>query len=481
MPTGGHFVAGSGIIGPPIAGSLQVNQLTSRGIINWSSFSIGAGGHVTINNGSGATLNRITGGQTSFIDGTLSATGSLYFVNPQGVVIGQGGKVLGGGSIVISTRDIQNQLFMAGGGLVASGVSQGVITSEGQIVAQQGDVVLIASSVSNAGDIEAPQGAVDLAAANTVLLAPVGSGGGVYVAPDTSANGNVTESGRIAAASASLTAAGGDVYTLAGNRGGLIEAQGVATRDGQVWLTAPNGTVSVSGQVSAKASNGAGGAIVVDGKSVEITGSAVLSATGTSGGQILVGVDAPGKDLATTTTISDGASILAGGPQGGGSIETSGHNLTLGNAVVEAGSGGTWLTDPTDLTIGSASATTIKSSLNGGTDVVEQTTSTGYSDPSGSATRNPSGSGNITVASPITWTGTGSLTLSAYNNVIIDAAISGANGGFTATAGAGVTVSAGVSAKSVVMTAAAGESDPGERRLHFRDQRRHAPDRPELR
>ncbi|HEY2052152.1 MAG TPA: YDG domain-containing protein, partial [Caulobacteraceae bacterium] len=455
MPTGGHFAAGTGIIGPAIGGSLQINQSSSRGIIDWSSFSIGAGGHVSINNGTGATLSRVTGGQTSFIDGSLTATGSLYFVNPQGVVIGQGGKIIGGGTIVLSTRDIQNQLFMAGGGLVASGASPGVITNEGRIVAQQGDVVLIASSVDNAGDIEAPKGAADLVAANTVLLAPVGTSGGIYVAPDSSATGDVTESGKIAAASADLTAAGGNVYTLAGNRGGLIEAQGVTTQDGQVWLTAPNGTVSVSGQVSAKAANGSGGQIIVDGKSVAIQSGATLSATGTQGGQILVGVDAPGTDLAQTTTIADGASILAGGPQGGGHIETSGHNLTLGNALIEAGPGGTWLTDPTDLTIGSAAASAIETSLNAGTSVTEQTTATSFVDPSGAATTT-AGAGDITVASGISWTGTGTLTLQAFNNVNINAAISGPNGGFTANAGAAVTVSAAVSAKSVVMTAAAG-------------------------
>jgi hypothetical protein len=81
LPTEGAFTAGSGVIGPPIAGNLQVQQTSARGIIDWRTFSIGPGGAVSILNGQGATLNRVTGSQMSLIRGTLSATGSVYLVN----------------------------------------------------------------------------------------------------------------------------------------------------------------------------------------------------------------------------------------------------------------------------------------------------------------------------------------------------------------------------------------------------------------
>ena len=84
LPTDGVFVAGSGVIGPPIAGNLQVQQTSARGIIDWRTFSIGQGGAVSILNGQGATLNRVTSSQMSVIRGSLSATGSVYLVNPQG-------------------------------------------------------------------------------------------------------------------------------------------------------------------------------------------------------------------------------------------------------------------------------------------------------------------------------------------------------------------------------------------------------------
>jgi len=87
VPSGGAFTSGAGNISA--AGStLTINQSTLRGIIDWTNFSVGKGGLVTFNNGSGATLNRVTGGLPSAILGQLLASGSVYVLNPQGVLIG---------------------------------------------------------------------------------------------------------------------------------------------------------------------------------------------------------------------------------------------------------------------------------------------------------------------------------------------------------------------------------------------------------
>ena len=123
LPAGGQFVAGAGSISTA-PNTVQVNQATSRGIVNWQSFSIGQGGTVNINNGSGATLNRVTGNDVSKIAGSLNATGSAYVVNQAGVIVMPSGKVVTGGSFVASTRDIPNSAFMAGGKATASGNSQ---------------------------------------------------------------------------------------------------------------------------------------------------------------------------------------------------------------------------------------------------------------------------------------------------------------------------------------------------------------------
>jgi filamentous hemagglutinin family protein len=99
LPQGGHFVAGTGSIGTQGL-TETITQSSQRGIIDFSSFSIGKSGTVKVNNGAGAPLDRVTGSNLSTILGTLSATGSVYLVNPQGVVVGKSGVVTTDGSFV---------------------------------------------------------------------------------------------------------------------------------------------------------------------------------------------------------------------------------------------------------------------------------------------------------------------------------------------------------------------------------------------
>ncbi len=252
LPQGGTFAAGAGTIGQTSAAGLTVTQTSARGVIDWSSFSIGAGSRVLINNGQGATLNRVLGGDISRLDGLLKGTGSLYLINPNGVVVGANGCVMTNGSFAASTRDISTRSFMAGGALTASGNSGGDVTNQGAILARAGDVILIGKSVDNSGSIQAPNGTATLAAGDTVLLTTVGGPAGVYVAPTSAGAGNITQSGRIEAAAAALKASGGDIYTLAGNRAGLISAVGTQTVNGEVWLTAPNGNIVAGGTIAAQ-------------------------------------------------------------------------------------------------------------------------------------------------------------------------------------------------------------------------------------
>jgi large exoprotein involved in heme utilization and adhesion len=77
LPGRGHYIAGQGSIGKANQ-SLTVKQSSTTGVIDWKSFSIGQAKSVTFDNGSGATLNRVTGGDLSTIAGSLHATGFIY-------------------------------------------------------------------------------------------------------------------------------------------------------------------------------------------------------------------------------------------------------------------------------------------------------------------------------------------------------------------------------------------------------------------
>ena len=442
LPAGGAFVRGQGQISPASGGVLTISQSSLRGVINWRDFSIGAGGQVVINNANGATLNQVTGGQLSQISGLLSATGSVYLINPNGVIVGPGGRILAGGNIVASTRGVSPDAFMTGGPLQLAGASTGAVINNGQIVSQSGGVVLVGRSVVDSGTIQAGGGPVELAAADDVLLGTTdGQADNLYVAVDGGSASAPTD--RIQAAAGALKAAGGNLFTLAGNRRGLTQATRTERINGELWLSGSEGTVQVSGTITAHKADGSGGNIVINGQNVQVAGSAHISAAGSSGGQVLIGASQFGTatDLASTVTIASGATILAGGPQGGGQIETSAHQLSIQSANISAGYGGQWLLDPDDLTIDTAAAATITASLNGGTNVSQSTTAGGTG-----------GSGDITVAAPIVWTGSGGLTLDAYRDLAVNAQISG-GGSLTLTATRNLTIGAPTSATAVNMTA----------------------------
>ena len=167
----------------------------------------------------------------------MNATGSLYLVNPAGIVVDGTGKVVAGGSFVASTLDLTNQNFMAGGAQTFVGSGAGEVTNNGSIKAG-GDAVLIGHSAGNAGSIVAG-GAASLATGTRVVMRIAGADAHISVE---GAAGDATNSGAITAAMAELRAAGDNVYALAGDSG-LIRATGAANRAGRVWLTAGDGSV----------------------------------------------------------------------------------------------------------------------------------------------------------------------------------------------------------------------------------------------
>lgn len=258
LPSGGQFVAGSGSISGS-ATALTINQTTSRGVIDWSHFSIGSGNRVTFDNGSGATLNRVTGGDPSAIFGTLSATGSVYLINPQGILIGPGGLVSTGGRFVASTLDTCNCGFMRGHPLAFKGDSSASVINLGTVGSTGGDVMLISgNSVVNAGRISAPHGTAELAVGQNVLLQDSSTGRQVFV--QTGSGGNIENAGPIDAAQVSLQAADGNIFALAGEHT-TIRATGTAKRDGHVWLVAETGVVALGGTIEAKNADGSAGAV----------------------------------------------------------------------------------------------------------------------------------------------------------------------------------------------------------------------------
>ncbi|MBT2794024.1 filamentous hemagglutinin N-terminal domain-containing protein [Paraburkholderia strydomiana] len=263
LPQGGAYVSGNGSIATS-GDTLTVTQPGStRGVIDWNRFSIGRNNTVNINNGNGATLNRVTGGTPSMILGKLNATGSIYLINPQGVLVGPQGVVTTGGRFVASTLDTDNASFIAGGPLTFSGQSTQRVVNLGNIGSTNGDVLLIAASeVDNYGNISAPNGTAEIAVGNKVLLQDSSSSQQMFV--QTASGGAIVNTGAVEAAQVNLQAVDGNIYALAGNAD-VLRATGTAVREGHVWLVAgPKGQVILAGNIAAKNADGKGGTVDMD-------------------------------------------------------------------------------------------------------------------------------------------------------------------------------------------------------------------------
>ncbi|MDI7776389.1 filamentous hemagglutinin N-terminal domain-containing protein [Asticcacaulis sp. EMRT-3] len=426
LPSGGQVVVGQAAISTS-GGKTVISQSSDKAIINWTDFSIGQGGEVDIHNGSGATLNRVTGQSLSSIDGLLNATGSVYLINPNGVIIGRSGVVQVGGDFVASALDLSNENFLGGGDLTFKGSSLASVVNLGKIGALGGDVALMAVNVQNSGTIDAAGGTAGLIAGRNIILRDTALNDGKFLVVTGGADTSLTNDGAIKVASAELRAEGGNIYALAGNTAGVIRATGVTATDGKVFLTAGTGAVKVSGStIAASDAMGNGGAISVTGQTVDVAADATLDASATaangSGGHIDAIADM------TSGSLTFAGTALATGGTAGGLIETSGHTVNFDGAVINAsssGQSGQWLIDPYDLTVGSAAASTIASAL-ANNDVTLQTSDT---TTSGAGVQSV-GEGDITIASDLSWSSAHTLTLDAWHGVNINANItlSGAGG-----------------------------------------------------
>jgi filamentous hemagglutinin family protein len=467
LPTGGVVTAGSATIAQPSASQLAITTATSRTVIDWQSFSIGSGNKVAIQQpgSSSITVNEVTGPNPSQIFGELSSNGRVVLANPNGIWFGPDAHVDVAG-LVASTAtlsDASRKAFASGGrlSLDTAGKANASIQNDGHItIAAEGLAALVAPGVRNNGVIQATLGTVELASGTTSTLDFYGDGlvsmavttpvAAVAIGPDGKPfQATIENNGKIKAGQVLVTAdAVKGVVDNTVNMSGAIEAKGVTVSGGDIVLDGGDGNVTVSGVLDASSQQAKGGSVTVTGGAVTLASTSAINVSGaTGGGTVQVGGGPHGGGTlkhATSTTVAAGASVKANatkqgnggtvsvwsdgltsfngsiqakgaGSGAGGSVETSGHALSIGGGSVVAGS---WLLDPTDLTIDTGLAASIETSLDAGTNVTEQTTLSGTG-----------GSGDITVAAPISWTTGAALSLSAYRNIAVDAGLTSTGGG----------------------------------------------------
>lgn len=408
-PQGGSVVSGSATISQ--SGNITtVDQSSGKAIINWQAFSVSKAETVNFNqpSASSVTLNRVTGNETSVIAGAINANGQVFLVNSNGILF-TGTSQVNVGGLVASTLDISNDDFLSGN-YVFSGSSTHSVVNRGTLTAASGGYVsLMGKSVSNQGVITATLGTVALTSGSKITL---------------NFDGN------------SLF----DVSIDEGVMNALVENKQLIKADGgKVIMTAKAADAVLSAQV-----NNSG---TVQARTMaDLTG----GTTGYKKGSITL--------KATGGTAKVSGTLDASAPSGGdgGFIETSGNTVKINESatittLASSGTTGNWLVDPDGFTIGkygfSLGLFGELAGFNGG-DISASKLSKllATTNVEISSTDGQGKDGNVNVSAAVSWSAGTTLTLTATNDINVNAAITatGDTAGLTLNAGGDIYVNEAV-------------------------------------
>lgn len=279
LPEGYQVQAGSAEFNQPDSNTLNIST-SDKVIINYQSFSIAQPEAVNFYqpSTSSVALNRVVGQSPSEIFGTLTATGKIFLVNPNGILFGPTSHVDVAG-LVASTLDISNNDFLNGNYIFnkyADKIGASVI-NQGYIQAKS--AVLMGSAVKNEGKIVTTLGKTTLASGEKTTLS-LDTAGMISVAVDEPVKEEVLQDGAEIKSgvenSGEIEADGGvvvltaealdNVFDYAVNNEGVIEANAIDTTTGKVILTA-NQRVNVAGTINAE-----GGTVEVDSQGADFRG-----------------------------------------------------------------------------------------------------------------------------------------------------------------------------------------------------------------
>ena len=406
LPTGARIMAGDAFVSS-LGDQMLIRQTSPRAAIRWHDFNVGSAAsvHFVQPNSNAAILNQVSGPNPSQILGRISANGSVFITNGNGIFFGEQATVDVGG-LVASTMNLTVTDFMKGKLTFKGENGDGEIGNKGRLTADpNGFIALLAPEVRNSGLILAKKGTVALASGKTVEL-QFGSQRkleGIRVQPakwkSLVENQHVidAEEGLVILSAKGLTSLRGSVV----NNSGKIQASGVRRVGGRIMLTAgEGGEVENQGLLDVSSLHGKGGNAILEGERIHLDGESLIDASGKSGGGVVLvggdwqgghvegkrllgesfsmseagevimekgaGIDASaiengkGGDIVLWSDISDSESLTIvrgsldarGGAKAGdgGNVETSGAQLDMNEALVSTfsphGKSGNWLLDP---------------------------------------------------------------------------------------------------------------------------------------
>ncbi|HEX7046014.1 MAG TPA: filamentous hemagglutinin N-terminal domain-containing protein [Gammaproteobacteria bacterium] len=357
-PIGEDVIRGHADVTRPDANNTIIKQYTDKAVINWQSFNVDADEYVIFNqlDASSIVLNRVLGGDTSYILGHIQANGQVFLLNPNGVFFTHGASLDVQGFLA-STLDMNPDSFMNGNFTLTrspDAPATASIINDGNITAGPGGYVVLAGDYTeNTGIITANAGTVALVSGNALTLDIQGDG----LVSFTVDEATLSEAAGVRNAG-SLIADGGRVIMTAKvasnlvatavNNEGLVRAHSVEQRNGEIYLVGNGGDVVNSGTLDANGENADGGGIALySDRDVTLADGGVQTATGDENhsGGVIRAIAEEHLDYQKDNVIR-----VTGGVNGG-FVEVSGHGSLALRGIPEIGAGGTFLIDPQNIHI----------------------------------------------------------------------------------------------------------------------------------
>lgn len=339
--------------------TMTIQQSIDKLVLDWKSFNIGQDAAVNFNQKADwAALNRIHDANASEIYGHLTAGGTIFLINNNGILFGDTAQVDVGG-IVASTMNMDEDNFKkglyeftAGANTAARVINEGKIhvgKTVDQIKTEGGLVALLAPDVENSGTITNNGGQTVLAAAKNVKISYDTAGKIGLQADEGIANASVLNAGTIQSDGGYIVMTARDASSLLNTvvkNAGKLEAKSMWVNDkGEIIMdtkdqkdTEKTGTISLDG--------GSKGVVEMGG---------TIDASGTSAGQNGGTINAKGQYLSVA------GSINAAGDKAGGTLNTIAENMLVANTASIDLSGknkaGNWkVTVKSDVTVKDADA-----------------------------------------------------------------------------------------------------------------------------
>ncbi|MDW3224269.1 MAG: filamentous hemagglutinin N-terminal domain-containing protein [Paracoccaceae bacterium] len=498
LPQGGTVAHGDVVIGQSAPGSMTIRQGSDSAIVNWNSFSVGAGAHVDIRqpNSSSTILNRVSGATTSEIHGRLTANGQVHLVNPNGILIGPNGSV-SAGSFVASSLSIADDDFLAGRFRYNGDGNSATVENQGRVsIGRGGYAALLGGRIKNSGTITVPMGKIAFGSGERIVLDLDGDQFLQVALPTVGEDGDdalIDNSGLASAQGGRVemrAATAREAVRQAVNLSGVAEAQSVSVHNGAIILGGgKGGKVNVTGRIRAggQASTPspdvsirplARPSITITGDRIELAGAEIDASAAGGGGIVRIGGDFGGvgdMPRATEVTVDERTSIRADalGHGDGGRVviwselrtEYSGFGSVRGGD--NAGDGGFYevssretlryagltdrrapkgrsgelLLDPRNIVVGTGTGAENEVDIEADLELGDVTLDT--SDALG---QQQDEAGDIFINADLDWNAATQLTLTADNDIFVNSSITANAGSVDLNAGQNISINGAVTA-----------------------------------